>query len=571
VWATQFLELSQIASKRTQLTSLNDRVAACRQKIDAIAQNSSKATVVLCPPKFPAGVRAIPFVPTLAGKPYQPDPPDMVDELPMPEDDDAGSEMLLEEELTGSADPAMRAVTLETLVKTRLAFRPEDSLRDEEVPTGLGTFPDSVRSIADGVLFNSTQVPYKDYMALDNLAQAGEEQAEGKDGSQDGDSIGLMPQTLFEGNDLPEAAGFDLSYRPAAPVVAALQLPENMALPNIADVAWQDTGGGTDLSSFLPSALRDPTLSLPMIADYAAPAPALPPPSIEAPAGVAAPPPPPTSAPASAAVPPPPPMQPPPSAAPAPAPAPAPVSQALVVAELAPEGADVSGRSSLLDALRNPENFKRLRKTEEGGDDPNKQPEKKPVAPAAPRKPTNPIEEMMLIAAQRKEALTRGVDSGASKQKRPTLVPVAAKPKALPAIGDKDDKSTDSDLAPPQPAASSSLLPPATSKRSRAASSGSSGENSSMSHGSDESTDDEAEEDEGNPTQLSLADLLARRAGGPPAKPKPASPAPTPALTSKPSMSLFDPTAVHGFRVATASVVSGGARGGDDGADDWDD
>lgn len=580
--------------------------------METIANGASRATTILSPSKFPAGTKAVPFTPCLAGMPYARQAQFMGEELPPRAGDSSAVDMFLEESLQDSTKPGMRAGTLSAIVDSRLSQRPEDVAAHADVPKGLGPLPEAVASVSSTLLFNSTQVPYQDYAKLDNLVQTAEEETKDDDGPADG--IGAAPQTLFEGNDLPAVAGFDLTYKPAAPAVQALQLPESMALPNIADVAWTDTRqDGAGLGDLLPSALRASGPALPAIEDYAPAAPPLPAPAAAAPAASVAaqvaPPPPPTPAPPSgapAAAPvsapvtaPPPPMNPPPAPAPAPK---------------LPDGvpAPDAGRNDLLAALRNPENMARLkRKKEAEAASKERAGAGGPQRTAAPRPapPPNPQDELAKKIAARRRALEgtqRDAPTDRGKQRRPTItaVPMRALTAArgLPSLSEKEEDEEEGD-------GGDAGAGPASSRASAAASlsamlagrtggavaplpvaTGAGGDDGGDDGGSDSDGDSSGFEEEdfedareaaatdsaAVPRTLSLAELMGKPAAtGVPLAAATASPN----GGGKPASGSFqmDLTRVHGFKVATASVVSGGAGAGaddindPDGGDAWDD
>ncbi|CAE7354215.1 unnamed protein product, partial [Symbiodinium sp. KB8] len=381
-----------VAQGKTALASLNGRIDECRGKVQSIAATTTRATTILCPTKFPAGTKAIPFTPALAGRPYVSEAPDMIDQVPVASGGGNPRRMELEEP-QDSTTPGMRMATLEVIIESRMLMHPADTAAASETPTGLGQLPRSVGSVADTLLFNSTQVPYKDYARLDNLMRAGRAAQESKEEEEEGD-LGAAPATLLEHNDLPEVAGFDLSYRPAAPTVQQLEMPSAIGLPNVADVSWSDAAGdgAAGMASLLPSALRSSALALPAIEDYAAPAAAIMPPPV--------------------------------------------------------------GRSSLLDALRNPNNLKKLRKADSSAGDAAgsgspataSKPAATPAAPAGPPKFTNPLDELKYKQQERLKAMQGGSGDAKGKQRRPTLA-VTSPPKpasrggtrGLPSLGEDDD------------------------------------------------------------------------------------------------------------------------------------
>ncbi|KAA0157555.1 hypothetical protein FNF29_00131 [Cafeteria roenbergensis] len=513
----------RVAQGKTALASLNGRIDECRGKVQSIAATTTRATTILCPTKFPAGTKAIPFTPALAGRPYVSEAPDMIDQVPVASGGGNPRRMELEEP-QDSTTPGMRMATLEVIIESRMLMHPADTAAASETPTGLGQLPRSVGSVADTLLFNSTQVPYKDYARLDNLMRAGRAAQESKEEEEEGD-LGAAPATLLEHNDLPEVAGFDLSYRPAAPTVQQLEMPSAIGLPNVADVSWSDAAG--------------------------------------------------------------------------------------------------DGRSSLLDALRNPNNLKKLRKADSSAGDAAgsgspataSKPAAAPAAPAGPPKFTNPLDELKYKQQERLKAMQGGSGDAKGKQRRPTLA-VTSPPKpasrggtrGLPSLGEDDDTPSgpatgDDDIpsAPrrPAPASRPAARPQDPAARAPrpggapaapvaaaapapvAAAAGGDGSSdisgSLVSDMSDE--DDDLEEPEASPDTgvayrpgMSLAQLLGRAGDADTGAGAAASPAPAPQPAAAPAP--FDLTALPGFAMARSIAASsqvGAEQGGDDGDDDeWD-
>lgn len=80
-------------------------------------------------------------------------------------------------------------------------------------------------------------VPYKDAVSL-TLRFACRSMAEGEK------EIHVAPTTLVDGDMLPDVAALDLMFKPELGEMNSLALPDNLALPNLANLSF---GGGTEV------------------------------------------------------------------------------------------------------------------------------------------------------------------------------------------------------------------------------------------------------------------------------------------------------------------------------------
>jgi len=330
----------RVDDERSRVSGINSRLAVCGTKVKAIV-GSKKATTVFSTAKFP-GPKQLPLFHCLFNQlssvsdPYR-------------EDDDIYS--LPHSTKTSVGNPELSAELL--TIYCRLNSHNSDMRKVEFImeDKGLGPLPANLPSVGSLLLYNSNVNPYKNYQHLDNLeasAATREKQAEA-----DGKGIALAPQTMINGDILPDIDQVDLNFRPEMGDINNFALPDNLPLDFLADISYQ----GMALPSIAPSAQYNAkvNMNLPQLTDggitmEAGPPPpdaGMPPP----PPAASAPPPPPA---ASAPPPPPPPGA--PMAADAPPPPPA--AAAAPAAEAAPateeedeDEGDATG-NPLLDAIK---------------------------------------------------------------------------------------------------------------------------------------------------------------------------------------------------------------------------
>ena len=305
---------------------------------------------------------------------------------------------------TLSKDPANSISLLSQIVsKASAADR-----KERESEEGLGRLPEIVPSVSALLLFNTAENPYNSYVSIDNLL--GEDKEVVVDS--DKDKLAAAPNTVAHGDELPNIAMVEYSFKPTLEDVPELNFPS--ALPELGmvagDINWSI---GVDLpTGFDPIAPSAHLMNIPDLpVDPAAldNGPSLAAPSAPPPPSNAPPPPPPPNAPAGNIPPPPPP----PSAGPPPPPPPPglppPPPPANVPAEVAkPEG----GRMDLLAALRDPNNLKKLKSSKD-------KPKKKVKIEEKPK--AEPAEDIM---SSLRRALDRRNSSISGKFKRepePTL------------------------------------------------------------------------------------------------------------------------------------------------------
>lgn len=397
---------NRVADERARLAVINARIARAKARIQSMA-GSSKAIAIFSQPKYPAAeVARLSAYMSILDPPGGRTVPDLNEPLdgalaPMGAEPNAKSKLTPDDEVLTRREK--QEAVVELLARVSLRGRGGESSLARAPEPGLGMLPGYLPAVTSVLRFNSRDNPYTEYKSLDDIITEEDEETaaavlrrqamtvmdarQRRAAEEEARRLGIAPSSLYEGDNLPAIAAVEYIYRPRMRELAAFELPSNLALPNVADIALQSDDGV--LASIAPSVLKAGEPALPTILDIApppgvvvaaapavaaaagaapAPAPAaaaaVPPPP--APAAVAAPLPPQPPAPPSAPLPPPLPaaVAPPPAPAAAAAPPPA-AAAAPAIALPAPPDADSSameGRGGLLAALANPDNIRKLKK-----------------------------------------------------------------------------------------------------------------------------------------------------------------------------------------------------------------
>lgn len=431
---------SRSEQEQVRVGRIQDRVTACAAKVVAIAGMKNRATTVMSTSRYPDGGES--KEPTLL---VEGEPSDEGVHAEIGDDEactlaeDAGRESAV-------VNDELHAGALELWSRINPyggeAVRVELVMEDEGL--GAPSVTRSARSVGALLLFNSASTPYRAYHArLDNLEP--DERKRQVVAQDEDDELPDAPESILKGVELPDVAQLDYQYKPELGELAKLDLPENLPLPDIADVTF-----GADLPVIAPSAhqqnLALPNL-LPSGPDFNASLPV----GAGAAPGTEPPPPPPPAPPAPVAEaeqPPPPPPPPPPVADETPKPPP-PV----------PEHADKETAGAKVDLMSAIKGFSvdELRKQEES--DVKKTEAKK----AKPDAPMSMLDEMRARMNRRQKALSGKTQHDDNE---PTLPPQKPRPppppplpranskKPPPVINDDDDDDFDA-----EPVRSSPRLP----------------------------------------------------------------------------------------------------------------
>jgi len=374
----------RIATERQRMDGLSRRLATANAKVRFIESNyRMRATKVHSSNKYPKSAEGGPYQPLCAQR----------------------APMKVKHAKYHLADHphtsirANRDPLAEIVLSKEVSILDARSFKDAELQ-GLGRLPTHLPSVSSLLLFNTEENPYNTYATIDNLL--GKEGA-AKEEVDPRKALADAPVTVLKGEELHSFGKAEYTFRPTLEDVPTLNFPTDLpALDSVAgDINWS---AGLDLPvDFEPIA---PSAHLPDLPEVD-PGMEAPPP----PAGSSAPsaPPPPSSAPSA---PPPPPSQnapPPPPLDGPPPPPPPPLGDAPPPPPPPPSGlpkevaAPAQPRNALLDALRNPDNIKKLKKNSGEGRGRGKKKQDKP-APA----PSGDIFGALKEALNRRNQSIRG-------------------------------------------------------------------------------------------------------------------------------------------------------------------
>jgi len=338
----------RIEDERARLGSIVQRVNVATAKVDQIAKNPGKVCTVFSAARFP-GTETVPNYPTLVKdremeKPLNPtyqlqqqsqqqqsQPQQGSSEFPVPTPLVRNQYKLTQELRAQRPKPTDLTELFHTLA-TAQATRAERVI-EADGTEGLGRIPTALQSVANLILFNSSENPYQKYESINNLEGVG-----GQDRETGAKTLFSAPQTLVDGTELPTFLGPQYDYKPDLGAVPVFQLPQNLPLNRLADINFE--GALTSIAPSTTSLVNLPTFTfegftttsrtrapvvqttLPTLTHVDKSGQIIPPPPPPAGAGVPPPPPP------SSGVPPPPPPSasslpppPPPSGVPPPPPA----------------------------------------------------------------------------------------------------------------------------------------------------------------------------------------------------------------------------------------------------------
>ncbi|KAG6554661.1 hypothetical protein Mapa_003679 [Marchantia paleacea] len=134
----------------------------------------------------------------------------------------------------------------------------EHWLKDHKRKEGIGKVPSRVKSVADVILFNSTELPYHKYRIVDTLAGADQPVDEEEVVEVKRVDLPAPPQSVLGGDDTPRQGAEEYGFRPVLRQVPTFSLPSMLPdLPMVADLSWSGATGDYDqLPSIAPSAVH---------------------------------------------------------------------------------------------------------------------------------------------------------------------------------------------------------------------------------------------------------------------------------------------------------------------------
>eukprot|EP00854_Cymbomonas_tetramitiformis_P000559 gene559-954_t len=256
---------ARIDEEKDKLGGLSARVSVCHAQIDSVAAEKRKAITVLSSVKYPATKDLKSFTSV-----YATQKPTRDDELYNSMCESARRRF---EEHGDKLQGQSKIATVtedETLELFRFfADAAQEEISLAESKEGLGKLPANITSVANLLLFNSTENPYKKYQSWDNLeggehAVAEEEEVE---------ALPEAPQSVQEGGELPTMSVEGFGFKPSLGPVPEMNLPNILPnLPMVADLNWsgamEDSLPSIAPSTVLISALPDIAVRTPSASPY---------------------------------------------------------------------------------------------------------------------------------------------------------------------------------------------------------------------------------------------------------------------------------------------------------------
>lgn len=197
----------RVQHERSRLDSVNSRVLTACTKIDGIRRNKERATTIFSTSKHPA--KTVPNHRTLFAGPDDP----LAGVSPYNEGEEGVVYGVGGGKRSGVEDVEMRNEVTDLFV--RLNPNNTDMVRVEIMmeEEGLSTLPEYGNgNVSSLLLFNSSKCVYKEYSGVNNLA--GEEMEERDSTTERKKDMQNAPQTLLDGDLLPDVAAMDLTFKP---------------------------------------------------------------------------------------------------------------------------------------------------------------------------------------------------------------------------------------------------------------------------------------------------------------------------------------------------------------------
>ncbi|OQS06427.1 carbon catabolite repressor protein [Thraustotheca clavata] len=244
----------RIQAEKDRVKAIDAKIAACQAKVVAVTERGlgNKATTVFSTAKYPAPK----VLPTIKGlycdKTYEEVPPLTAE----PE----ATHFLPSEPPTAGQRAQLMAEVVDLFERVN-PYEATSKAEYHMAKEGLGSLPEQVPTIGSVLLFNSNETPYQNYVLVDNLFGTefeGEEEQKKK--------LADAPDTVIN-----RGQGIDYSntpsdkYRPTAPAMGGLNLPQNLPLPGIA--ATEDKLDTSSIVSIAPSGQN--VIDIPLLPEFA--------------------------------------------------------------------------------------------------------------------------------------------------------------------------------------------------------------------------------------------------------------------------------------------------------------
>jgi WAS family protein 1 len=120
---------------------------------------------------------------------------------------------------------------------------------------GLGRLPSNLPSVSGIILFNSQENPYKTYSSFNNLEGVMNKEREKTD-----TSLAAAPTSVLDGAELPSFLGMQFEYKPELGEVPLFNFSQNLPLAKLADISFGVPANDGLLTSIAPSISHLPAL-----------------------------------------------------------------------------------------------------------------------------------------------------------------------------------------------------------------------------------------------------------------------------------------------------------------------
>ena len=225
---------NRVAVERDKLVEINTRIIAAQAKVDSLRTATSKATVVLSPPKYPAPKKV---------EPYQ----SMFSDVDRRMKNVRYSKQEVESRMPDVSIPTLKEKKNFDLFKADLNSEIQESqlrysltVSTVEEAEGLGSLPEYLPSVASLLLFNTSKNPYKTYLFTDPLS--GHIKKTTRDKIIEERVLEEAPTSIQTGEELGRYQGAnDVTYRPKLGSLPEMEVPNILNLPNVAENVLYNT------------------------------------------------------------------------------------------------------------------------------------------------------------------------------------------------------------------------------------------------------------------------------------------------------------------------------------------
>lgn len=228
--------ISRVNLEHDRLKVLKNRIQSVQSQVDAIT-GTSQATIVFSSSKYPVKpAEAHDFIPLFGGKIAG-----TYGDFPL-------TTILLS---TGQCQSGAEGTYELFRFFAETSFESWSNVPKQK---GIGSMPTNVKSVADVLLFNSSELPYLNYKFIDNLVAS--EKLSVQEPTTEPIILPPAPQSVQDYNATKSLGSEDFGFRPILGQVPSFKLPSTLPdLPMVAEISWSGSNIGLEhLPSIAPSA-----------------------------------------------------------------------------------------------------------------------------------------------------------------------------------------------------------------------------------------------------------------------------------------------------------------------------